>query len=683
MKQRVIVSTIFFLLLLPIVISSSNLGTPTPVCLFSLHTTPLLEFDLQTTRIFSKTASYQSINSQYDGNIISQTDNFMQTMKTSSLTPIETIRLAHTLRDFSLKWISPAGVSSTLQPLMHDVDADGIMEIFLIGAPQGTLKGLTRLICIKGDTGALVYQKDIDVGTGASVHRPLVIADAFNDGRYQVFYSGNGYGTNMTCIWATNGTILWHTTLAGSQYHVFSVTDTDGTGYPYVYVVKNGDANPPKDGKVFKLWATNGTIKTQSSGYIYHCSNGGVTIGDANLDGTYEVYVTDRYGTQWDGYKAKGLHCFNDDLELQWTSPIPASSLLAMLADVIPGNNQLEIVLGYQGPNNVENSGIGVVYANGTTVRGKSSSDLDLSVHDQPALYDIDKDGGLEFFTCMGTNMKAWDIASWSLDKDFGFVSYCPPIIANVLGDSDKEIVSPSGSGLRVYDSTYHLVDMIPLPVSTVIVQDIDNDGFNEIITYEHSAPSYFLRAYDTPATALLPLPNTRTPYYGDMRQNAETSDSSFYEPPLANFTETRDELSVSFDASSSYDPDGYITTWLWNFGDGMEGTGETIHHSYLVSGTYNVTLLVKDNESIQDSITKEITVENNPRFLIAMVLGKLMNRSIWGDYMSFEAIKISMIAGPSFEYTFYESGEKLIISKDYVGFIGPQYIFAFCKILR
>jgi hypothetical protein len=603
-------------------------------------------------------------------------------MGTSYKTTSQNTGVSYFPSNFTLKWSTSVGISSTLQPLMHDVDADGIMEIFLIGTTDGTITGPARLICVKGDTGAVVYQKDIDTGTGGGKHRPLVIADAFNDGRYQIFYSGDGYGTNMTCVWATNGTMLWYTTLAGSQYHIFSVADTDRTGYPYVYVVKSGDANPPNNGKVFKLWATNGTIKSQSSGYEYHCSNGGITIGDANQDGEYEIYVTDRYGTQHDGYMARGLHCYNDDLQLQWNSSVPASSLLAMLADVVPGNNQLEIVLGYQGPNGVENSGLRVIYANGTTVSGKSSSDLDLSIHDQPALYDIDKDGGLEYFTCMGTNMKAWDLASWSLDKDFGFISFCPPVIANVLGDTDKEIVSPSGSGLRVYDSSYTLVDSLSISVSTLIVQDIDNDGLNEIITHEQSPPFYYIKAYDTPAEALMPLPNTRTPYYGDMRQNAENPYSCYNEPPVADFAYLLNELSVSFNASSSYDPDGNIATWLWDFGDGTEGSGEIVTHNYLLSGIYHVTLIVSDNESVQNSIIKEITIEKGPSFLTGILLGKITNLSSQGNYISFEAIKMGVITFPPLNISIYRSGETFLISKDHLGFIGVQYIFSLCKIL-
>jgi PKD repeat protein len=53
----------------------------------------------------------------------------------------------------------------------------------------------------------------------------------------------------------------------------------------------------------------------------------------------------------------------------------------------------------------------------------------------------------------------------------------------------------------------------------------------------------------------------------------------------------------ILFDGSKSYDPDGNITKWLWDFGDNSNGTGEVIQHIYSRAGTYTVTLIVTDNE--------------------------------------------------------------------------------------
>ena len=73
----------------------------------------------------------------------------------------------------------------------------------------------------------------------------------------------------------------------------------------------------------------------------------------------------------------------------------------------------------------------------------------------------------------------------------------------------------------------------------------------------------------------------------------------------------------ITFNGSRSYDPDtdGRIIAYRWNFGDGTNGTGEITTHSYTATGTYNVTLLVTDNDFATDldTITAQITLGNNP----------------------------------------------------------------------
>jgi len=76
----------------------------------------------------------------------------------------------------------------------------------------------------------------------------------------------------------------------------------------------------------------------------------------------------------------------------------------------------------------------------------------------------------------------------------------------------------------------------------------------------------------------------------------------------------------ISFDSSATYDPDGRITSWIWDFGDGQTSTEQNPTHTYLQDGTYSVKLLITyptfpdefNNATDEDSTTAEVT-DTNP----------------------------------------------------------------------
>jgi len=83
--------------------------------------------------------------------------------------------------------------------------------------------------------------------------------------------------------------------------------------------------------------------------------------------------------------------------------------------------------------------------------------------------------------------------------------------------------------------------------------------------------------------------------------------------PPAASFTASPESgsapLHVNFNASSSSDPDGSITQYHWDFGDGAAADGITTSHAYNNPGAYTVRLTVTDNKGAASSITKQINV--------------------------------------------------------------------------
>ncbi len=77
---------------------------------------------------------------------------------------------------------------------------------------------------------------------------------------------------------------------------------------------------------------------------------------------------------------------------------------------------------------------------------------------------------------------------------------------------------------------------------------------------------------------------------------------------PTANFSFTTNNLTANF-TDSSTDSDGTIASWAWNFGDGGTSTQQNPSHTYVVGGTYTVTLTVTDNGGATNTVAKTVTV--------------------------------------------------------------------------
>jgi len=96
--------------------------------------------------------------------------------------------------------------------------------------------------------------------------------------------------------------------------------------------------------------------------------------------------------------------------------------------------------------------------------------------------------------------------------------------------------------------------------------------------------------------------------FYSTSETHQETN-----EPPKARFSFSPRTgifpLAVSFDASESYDPDGTIVEYKWDFGDGGVGSGKKINYIYQSWGTFPITLLVEDNRGAEAREVKVIEV--------------------------------------------------------------------------
>lgn len=85
----------------------------------------------------------------------------------------------------------------------------------------------------------------------------------------------------------------------------------------------------------------------------------------------------------------------------------------------------------------------------------------------------------------------------------------------------------------------------------------------------------------------------------------------------------------ITFDGSISFDPDGEITDYNWEFDDGTFDNGETVTHSFANPGVYEIVLTVTDDDGLTHKMMKKVevlipsTIDINPDTLNTKSKGK------------------------------------------------------------
>ncbi len=82
--------------------------------------------------------------------------------------------------------------------------------------------------------------------------------------------------------------------------------------------------------------------------------------------------------------------------------------------------------------------------------------------------------------------------------------------------------------------------------------------------------------------------------------------------PPNPAFTSACAGLACSF-TDESLDPDGTVTAWHWDFGDGATSDERNASHTYAGNGTYLVGLTVRDNEGLEATLSKQVSAGDPP----------------------------------------------------------------------
>ncbi|MDD1763036.1 MAG: hypothetical protein LUQ59_12465, partial [Methanothrix sp.] len=250
---------------------------------------------------------------------------------------------------------------------------------------------------------------------------------------------------------------------------------------------------------------------------------GGLSLADAENDGKFEVYLTERCADYHnEGQLNLGMQCYDaETLDLLWYQDAVTCSSHTMALFDVNNDNILDAIALQQG-------GGGVYVVDGATwdkMPGYWKNQVNgLSPHSPFPIYDIDNDGIIEIIVAKEGPARIWKLGQW--DSYIQLTNFSePPKMANVIGDEKLEIIGAS-RGVKIYNTSGNLIETISncYGLDTTLVQDIDHDYQNELIVLSGIGQ---LRCYDTSAYSSLPRVRTASQLYGERRDSV-----GVYTPP-------------------------------------------------------------------------------------------------------------------------------------------------------
>ncbi|HDO19540.1 MAG TPA: DUF2341 domain-containing protein, partial [Thermoplasmatales archaeon] len=513
-----------------------------------------------------------------------------------------------TTRLLALKWKVPTS-GTVIGSLAADLTNDTGLEIVVTG-DDGCV------YCLNGTDGSVIWRYCTG---GIGLHSPFEIADLNKDGYKEVIIAAG----DALVLHGNNGTVYWRNTSVATDGHYPVVQDINGSGYPTVFFCSD-DINHGWNGTGRITSMTyDGRVLNQT--FAWHPCYGGLSIADCDFDGEYELFMSDRAFNYTedgvpDGGCGRGMRCFYaQNLTPRWNiSNITCSSHCIVLADA---NNDgvLDAIACDQSCDTDKTGGLAVINVSDGTIIHKKIN-MNLPSHSNPTVYDIDGDGNLEIIMCQGSPPKIWDLYDWKLDATLPVVCGEPPKLGDVTGDGSMDIIASSGNKITVYvydNGSYTQVEEVTGlngARAFTIVQDVDDDGLNEIIV----PSSKYVYCFDTPAKAATPLYDTTSQEYGGRRTGAPEPqtpdlraelprDKSILQPlnpelSILAFDYQYELINISFmtnasghwneiqsyvDASSGKftaiptDMVEYETTYFWSVNATDSGTGQWVNKTF------------------------------------------------------------------------------------------------------
>ncbi|GGD79016.1 S8 family serine peptidase [Lacimicrobium alkaliphilum] len=152
---------------------------------------------------------------------------------------------------------------------------------------------------------------------------------------------------------------------------------------------------------------------------------------------------------------------------------------------------------------------------------------------------------------------------------------------------------STTSQSVTVSDGTGNGCNGVPAWSATTSYQSGDNVSYNG-------------RLY----TATWWSTGARPDVFSNVWQDQGPCGNGTNQPPVADFSHSASELTVSFSDQST--DDSGVVSWNWNFGDNQSSTSANPTHQYAQAGNYSVELTVEDAEGLSHSVTKLVSVSDN-----------------------------------------------------------------------
>ena len=264
---------------------------------------------------------------------------------------------------------------------------------------------------------------------------------------------------------------------------------------------------------------------------------------------------------------------------------------------------------------------------------------LDIAIYIQNFGRTGDPLGGnlIESLSSVAANSTALQV-TFSNGANSSFREYFPPdeftVDVNVVDVTDLyafDFTLKYNTTVLTANAPVTLGSFFP-PDSAIFVEEINNDlGYVRYLVSMPTSSQEGMSGNGTLATisftvvgsgaTILDLNNTK---FSDSQPNPKYISHDVYDgyfaniplPPIAEFTFTPQtpqvNEKVSFNASASYDLDGTIVSYNWDFGDGslpVNTTEPYVNYTYRLVGNYTVSLVVTDDMGYQDEAEVTITV--------------------------------------------------------------------------